>query len=129
MTKEELKNLFSKQLEDPKSLITEEIYKSLKEKSKKCFHDCPDVEIGDRVLFAVVCDVQYLGNNIKKKLRKSDIIGAYKKLEDNKTNMQLCKITERYLESDDCVLLHTKAKITENVENLIPRLYVLESVM
>lgn len=124
MTKEELLKCFEEQLNKKESVVTKLTLKKFKD--LKCYGKCPDIKINDTVLFFVINTVTYNGNNIKKKLKKGNIIEAYQKINENKNQMLLSRITKEYLDDPDCELY--KINITKTISGLIPRFIVLESV-
>jgi hypothetical protein len=123
VTTEDIETAFHQQLDDEKTVITESFYNNLK--SKKCYGNCPDIKIGQRLLYFIVGHVRFQGNSIKKNLKKGNVLSAYKKVGEHKTEMELCRVTEDYLNDPSCELFNFKYDKT--VTGLIPRFIDLEN--
>jgi hypothetical protein len=121
---EELVKVFDKQLNNDNSIVSESVLQKLK--SLKCFGRCPDIKIGDRVLYFFVGNISVNGKSIKKKLQKGNIVSAYKAVGEHDMKIDLCRITQEYLSDPNCELLKLKIDKSIKLESMLPRFFEIK---
>jgi hypothetical protein len=123
-TKEDLCKIFDQQIKDEESFVTNEKINKLK--SLDCYGKCPEIKVGDKLLFFFVGTITFKGNTIKKKINKGNIVSAYQTAEDHQVKYDLHRIKEDYLSDPNCELLNMKIERNQSKDVKIPRLFILD---